>query len=176
MADDSIPNLNHDVAVATLHSIITEARHNSTSGDTRLAGEARRDFLFAAIMLKTISAVGADDFNAAEYPDLPTPEALEAANITPDNPATSIAPDAVQTSSSAPANNPPQNADDLANQGGGGVVTAPSDVTNETVTGEDSGTEAAETVPSNAVATTNPPSDNNGGPIDNSSNADTPSN
>ena len=150
MADDNndIPDLNHDLSVATLHHILTESKANSTSGDVRIAGDARRDFLFAAIILKLLGATDKQTFDSASYPDLPTPEALQAASVDASNPVTGVVPEAAPAPATPAAPSQPQSADALAEQSSG-TVTAPSDVTNETVTGVDSGKVAADVTGNN---------------------------
>lgn len=68
--------LNHAVAVQALHDICAESENLVNSGDLRVAGEARRDYLLASICLQLLSNVEPDTFTNTELAKLPTPDQL----------------------------------------------------------------------------------------------------
>lgn len=119
MPDNQDVQLNHDVAVAALFSIRDEARINATSGDVRIAGDARRDYLLASVCLLCIGAIGKEAVDNAEYPNLPAPNDLDVQSETvtpapaPVNPNPAIDADGNPVTN-APAQ--PQTADQLASQ------------------------------------------------------------
>src|SRR6185437_16757837 len=81
-------------------------------------------------------------FDNADYPDLPTPEQLQAANADNTNDlVTGVVPAAAPATIAPAAPAQPQNADALADQSGGAVTTAPSDVApgTEPGSGDDNG-------------------------------------
>lgn len=107
--------LNHGVAVKALNDIQTEAAYNVNSGDIRVAGESRRDYLFATILSQLLSTVDESTFNNVELAKLPTPDEL-AASSDPSSLGSQLAGVPV---GDAPVTPQPQTADQLADQSAG---------------------------------------------------------
>lgn len=126
--------LNHAVAVQALHSICTESEHLVNSGDVRVSGEARRDYLVSSILLQLLSTVEPDQFTNAELAKLPTPEELRAADDG------GLAGRIVESQSGTNPNPQPQTADQLEDQNSGAAPLNNTDtvpVVGNTVTNND---------------------------------------
>lgn len=71
--------MSHKTVVGTLRDTITLSEANATSGDVRLANEARTSGLIATVLLQIVSAIPEAEFNATKLVNYNKSEMADAA-------------------------------------------------------------------------------------------------